>query len=345
MKSNAFGLDIGTAGIKLVWLDNEKNGFVYNTSLLGVAPRQGMQSESPFDQQEMAQLINKFVIDAKIGTNNVNVSLPENQVFTKVIDMPALSDKEVSDAIYWEAEQYIPAPLDTVTLDWSVLRRPKTSGLDARMQVLLVAAPIALVKRYQSILELAGLTVMSVEPEILSTIRGIWGKGQSPTCLLINIGSMNTSFAIVQNGVIIFNYIIALGGVAFTRAITADFGFTFPQAEEYKRTYGLSDKNFGGKIARAIEPILTSIATEIKKAIAFYATKYKGESAISQIVLTGGSALLPGIELYFADQIGIETVIGNPWSMLSIANVPKEVLARGPEYTVSVGLALKEYEQ
>lgn len=345
MKSNAFGLDIGTSSIKVVWLDQEKTTTKYLSSLTAFTPAQGMQSESPFDHQEMAKLINKLVIDAKITTNNVNIALPENHVFTKVIDMPVLSEKELNTAIYWEAEQYIPAALDTMRLDWSVLRMPKDTVSDQKMQVLLVAAPLQLIKRYQTILELAGLSIVSIETEILSSIRGIVSNNRFPTSLLMNIGSLSTSLAIVQNGVIVFNYSIPLGGVAMTRAIAADFGFNAAQAEEYKKTYGLSDKNFGGKVKQAIAPIQTAMMTEVKKAMTFYAEKYKNESPISQVLLTGGGANLPGIAVYFAQDIGLETVIGNPWKMLNVQAVPKDIEMRGPEYTVAIGLALKEYEQ
>lgn len=344
MKSTAFGLDIGTTTVKAVWLDRDRDTFVYNTTATAAPPSQGMFSESPFDQQEMAQLINKLVIGAKITTNNVNIALPENHVFTKVIEMPILTDKELSSAIYWEAEQYIPAPLDTMSLDWTILRKPQDSQVDQKMQVLLVAAQLQLVKRYQMILQLAGLTITSIETEILSIIRGLVGGIKSPTSLIMHIGAMNTSLCIIQDGVIVFNYSVPLGGIALTRAITADFGLNPAQAEEYKRVYGLSDKNLGGKIGKAIEPILTSILTEVKKAITFYSEKYKNQSSISQILLTGGSASLPGIDLYFAKNIGIETVIANPWRMQNVQKVPKEIEKNGPAYTVALGLAIKEYE-
>ena len=122
MKSRAFGLDIGTTSIKAVWLSKERGGFEYNTSASIPTPAQAMQTESPFSNQEMSQLINKMVSQAKIGTKSVNISLPETHVFTRVIEMPVLSEKELSNAIYWEAEQYVPAPLDTVILDWKILR-------------------------------------------------------------------------------------------------------------------------------------------------------------------------------------------------------------------------------
>jgi type IV pilus assembly protein PilM len=344
MKNVAFGLDIGISTMKVTWFDTDKKNIRYLASNSVPSPTKGMMSESPFDQQEMAAAINRLVVDAKISTNNVSVALPENRVYTKVIDMPLLSDKELSSAIYWEAEQYIPASLDTMNLDWSILRKPQNNDPANKMQVLLVAAPINIIKRYQKILELAGLSVVGIETEILSVIRSVVASNKFPTTLIMNIGALTTSLSIVQNGIILFTYITPFGGIALTRAIAADFGFPLPQAEEYKKMYGLSDKNFGGKISTAIHPVLSSIVAEVKKAITFYSDKYKNESPISQLLLVGGSANLPGINGYFVENVGLETVIGNPWTMLNIQGVPKELEQLGSEFAVSIGLALKEYE-
>lgn len=344
MKSSTFGLDIGISKIKAVWLNQEKGVISYNSAMSAVTPSPGIQSESPFDHQELAQTINKLVSDAKITTNKVSIALPENHIFTKVIDMPQLSEKELSSAIYWEAEEHIPAPMETMTLAWSILKRPREITSEQKMQVLLVAAPNQLIKRYQSILELAGLSVVSIETETLSIVRGIFKDASPPTSIIMNIGSINTSLSIIQGGVIVFNYSIPLGGVALTRSIASDFGLSITQAEEYKKTYGLSDKNLGGKVGSAIGPIFTNILAEAKKAIAFYNERYKNESPISQILLTGGSANLPGIDIYFVKNIGIETAIANPWKMLNVSGVPSNILSLGPDYTIACGLALKEYE-
>lgn len=344
MKSNSFGLDIGTTTIRAAWFNHEQNTLEYVASLAGPPPTPGILSESSLDQQEMSQFINNYVKQAKISTSSVNIALPENQVFTKVIEMPMISEKELANAIYWEAEQYIPAQLDTMSLDWSVLHNT-TEGLpNQKMQVLLVAAPLQLIKRYQSILELAGLSIASVETEILSVVRSMVQSNNFPTSLVLHIGALGTSLAILRRGTMIFNYSIPLGGIAMTRGIASDFGFSPSQAEEYKRTYGLSDKNFGGKVGKAIEPVLTEILSEVRKAMSFYIEKYKNDFPISQILLSGGGALLPGIDLYFAQNIGLETVIANPWKLLNIQKVPNEILPHGPEYSVAIGLALKEYE-
>lgn len=344
MKTSAFGLDIGTTSIKVVWLQENKRVLTLLSCLIAPTPAKGMWSESPFDQQEMAAGINKLVVDAKIQTSDVAIALPENHVYTKVIDMPVLSEKELSSAIYWEAEQYIPASLDSMKLDWSILRKPKVPAPDQKMQVLLVAAPTQLIKRYQTILDLAGLSISSIETEILAVVRGVVSLTVSFTSLVMHIGALITTLSIVQNGIVVFTYIIPLGGIAINRAISADFGFTPAQAEEYKKVYGLSDKNFGGKMTKAIAPILTSLMIEVKKAMTFYSEKYKNEAPITQVVLSGGSAMMPGIDLFFASNIGVETVTANPWRVHNIAGVPKNWESRGPEFAVAIGLALKDYE-
>lgn len=344
MNKDSFGLDIGATSIKIVLLNGKSKSFVLKAASITPAPLKGMMSSSPLDDEAMAQAISKAVKDSGINTKLVNVALPENQVYTKVLDMPVLSDRELASAIYWEAEQYIPVPLQNITLVWNVLKRPAQSGTSDKMQVLMVGAPTVLVNKYQKIIQMAGFQINGLETEILSILRSLVIDETFPTSLIVNIGAVSTSFAIVRNSIMIFTYSMSLGGAAINRAIATDFGLTAQQAEEYKRVYGISGKSLGGKIGKATEPILNSILAEIKKSIVFYSQKYKDDSPIRQIILCGGTAKLPGIELFFANNSGIETAIANPWKVLASQEVPKEVLENASDYTIAVGLAMRDYE-
>lgn len=344
MNKKTFGLDIGATSFKLVWLEREVKGFILKAALIAPVPPRGMLSEAPLDEEEMAQALRKAVDTAGVTTKRVNIALPENQVYTKVLDMPLLSDKEIAAAIYWEAEQYIPVPLTNIKLVWDVLKRPQKSITDEKMQVLMVGAPTLLVNKYQKIIIMAGLEINAMETEILATIRSLVSGETYPTSLIVNIGAISTSFAIVKKGIIVFTYSMSIGGAAINRAIATDFNLTPQQAEEYKRVYGVSGKNLGGKIGKSTEPILNSILSEIKKSIAFYEQKYKGEDKIVQIILSGGTAKLPGIEIFFAQNSGIETAIANPWKTLASQQIPKEILQNASDYPIAVGLAMRDYE-
>lgn len=343
MNKKPFGLDIGASSIKVVWLDKNDKGYVLKSSASLPAPVKGMLSESPLDQEEMSQSLQKTVVSANIESKFANVALAENQVYTKVVEMPILSDRELRSAIYWEAEQYIPVPLSNITLTWSVLNRPEKSVQGDKMSVLMVGAPSILVEKYQKIIGMAGFTINSLETEILATVRSLVSEENFPNSIIVNIGAVSTSFAIIRNSIMVFTYSMSLGGSAINRAIAADFGFTPDQAEEYKKVYGVSDSALGGKIGQATFPIVNSIITEVKKSLAYYSQRYK-DQPIRQIILAGGTANLPGLSLYFAKNVGVETVIANPWKVLAPSELPKEILANGASYTIAVGLAMRGYE-
>ncbi len=210
------------------------------------------------------------------------------------------------------------------------------------MQVLLVAAPTTLAQRYAKVCEMAGLNVSSIETEMLAVLRTVIHNRKIPTSLLLHMGTLSSTIAIIENNIVIFVYSMPIGSLAINRAIASDFGFTLQQAEEYKKTYGLLDKNFGGKIGKAIEPILLSMVSEIKKALTFYQERHSNQQAINQLILTGATARLPGIDLFFVQNAGLETILISPWVQMGMTDVPKELADNGAEYAIAVGLALKD---
>ncbi len=345
MAQIAFGIDVGSASIKLISLSHGSTGFMLDAAIAAPTPQKGMLSESSLDQEEMAKAIRRIVEETHVKTTLVNVALPETHVYTRVIEMPALSEKELSSAIYWEAEQYIPVPLSSLTIDYTVLKNHDSKAQNnGKMNVLLAGAPTSLIDKYQHIFTQAGLTISGLETEILSVVRALAVTKNFPNTLIVHIGALSTALAVVKGGNIVSAYFLPTGGVSFTRAIAADFGFTIAQAEEYKKTYGISNKNTGGKIGESTAPLIASITTEVKKVIAFYNEKYKGETSIQQILLSGGSAKLPGIDLFFAQNSGIETAIANPLQILGGQQLPKEIIDNAPDYTIAIGLALRDYE-
>lgn len=347
---NAFGLDIGATTIKAVSLTKSKNGFLLNGYNIRSTPSKGMQSESPLDKEEMARTIKSTVDDAKIATKNVNIALPENQVYTKVIEMPMLSDKEFSLAINWEAEQYIPVPLSSISLVWTVLNPAKKNQNPSnnKVQVLVVGAPTVIIDKYQKMLAMCGLNTVAVETEILSVIRVLtYRKDETnfPPTIILTIGAISTALALIKDGIVIFTYSVPVGGIAINRAIESDLGLSLVQAEEYKKVYGISKGGPSDKLSKVILPILNSILSEVKKVMIFYSQKYKDDIPIQQIMLSGGTAKLPGLDLFFAQNCGIETVIADPWNILAEdQGVPVDLKSKGSDFTVAIGLAMRDYE-
>lgn len=334
------GLDIGSHSIKLVEIGRRKQEAVLLAGGSAPTPPKALSSIAPEDIEGIAGVVNKLWKETGAKTKNVDIALPEAQVFTRVIEVPELSARELTSAIKWEAEQYIPMPLDQVTVDFTVLRTAKETGTN-KMEVLLVASPKTLVEKYVTILEYADLIPVAVETEIIAASRALIRSVASVrTVMIVSLGAQTTDLAIARNGVLSFTRSISAGGEALSRAVAQSFGFEIAQAEEFKKTYGLEKDKLEGKLLTAVMPIMDTILSEVKRAIAFYQEKYKDEQ-VGVIVLSGGTAKVPGMVVYMAENLGVEVQIANPWLGILRDARFRVLEAEGPVFSVAVGLAIR----
>lgn len=338
---NHIGLDIGETTIKLIQLS--KNGpDAFRLSSIGIVESPAL-SDKPEDDKAAAQIIKKLISDTGASGKSVVLSLPESLVYTRVVEMPYLEEPELSSTIKWQAEQYIPVALSDVILKHQVLSLPETGVPDAKMNVLLVAAPTAVVNRYISVVGKAGLEAIALETEIFAAARALVAHDNFPnSTLLVNFGSDSTTLAVLKKGNLTLTQSVPTGGMAMTRSISTILGIEMKQADEYKKTYGLMEGKFDGKVFGALKPVVDAIIVEIRKVITYSETR-PGDVAVKRVVLSGGNALIPGLLGYFTANLGLEVQLGNPFNQVSLSDKQRQaVFDAGPLFAASVGLAMKE---
>lgn len=342
MAKSLLGLDIGSHSIKLIEIAHDGTNKILLAAGSIPTPPKALSSPLPADHEAVAFVIRQLMKETGVKTSSVALALPESQVFTRVIEVPTLSTRELSSAINWEAEQYIPLPLDQVNIDYSILRDAKETGTD-KMDVLLVACPKTLLEKYLSIVEMAELIPIAAESEIISTSRSLAGSVANikGAVLLASLGALTTDLAILRGGIIAFTRSISAGGEALSRALVSGLDFNASQAEEFKRTYGVAQNTLQGKIVTLVKPIMDTIVMEMKRAMAFYSQKYKGDK-IDAVVLSGGTAKLPGMVVYMAEALGIEVQLANPWVNIVRDQRFRVLDGEGTTFAVAAGLALRE---
>lgn len=333
------GLDIGTKTVKVVELAAEGDKFALTAA--GVVGYNGADVAHMADEKamvELAAIIKKLIADAGVRGKEVAIALPESQVFTRAINFPLLTDQEIASAVKWEAEQYIPFPIAEAIVTHQIIERRET-GIPPGVLVLLVASPRTLVEKYIKLLTMAGLNVVGVETELLALTRSVAPANQ--TVVIADFGASSTDMAIARNSQLVFSRSIPTGGEAFSRAVAQTLGVTAQQAEEYKKTYGFETDKLEGKVGAALDPVFRIVSEEIRKSISFYQSEEKGE-APNSIILTGGTAGLPNATARLTKNLGIEVIIGNPFSRVSIdPQAAKTLEAYAPLYPIAVGLAMR----
>ncbi|MDO8573525.1 MAG: type IV pilus assembly protein PilM [Candidatus Daviesbacteria bacterium] len=338
------GLDIGYSSIKVVSLSKEKEQFKLVSLGSIPSPQPGLFSDTDADLEALATSINKLFSASKIDTKEVVVALPESRVFTRVIDdLPYLTDNELTSAIRYAAEEFIPMSLAEVNLNWQVLFRSQAKTTNAKTVVLVIASPKRIVAKYIKILQMANLRPRALETETIAATRSLVGNNPfSPGTLIMQMGATTTDFTAVSKGLIWLTRSISTGGMTLTRSLAQHFNFEVSQAEQYKKIYGLMEDQLGGKVFEALKPIVDIIAGEGKRVIQAFETKSLHDP-IKRVVLSGGGAKMPGLVIYLANILGLEVQEADPWFPIikdqgSIARLAQEA----PSYSIAVGLALRE---
>lgn len=338
------GLDIGTTSIKVAVLANKDTPPKLISLGRVASPQPGIISESDLDLEAVAQSIKNLFAETGINSKEVTIGLPESRIFTRVIyDLPYLSDSELSQAIKYAAEEFIPMPMQDVNLNYQILFRSEAKGPKSRTIVFVVAAPKILVDKYLKVLQMAELKVIAIETEMIAISRAVMGTmADSPTTLLIQMGASTTDFAIISDGLILLTRSISTGGIALTRTVAQAFNFELVQAEEYKKVYGLLEEQLEGKLFQALKPIMDVIVTEARRVIQSYETQ-NYQKPVKRLILTGGTSGLPGIVKYFTDNLGLEVQEADPWvNVATDPSIRTKLASEGSLYSAAVGLAMRK---
>lgn len=374
----AAGLEIGTSALKVVDL---RAGKLPSLNALAMRPMPPglIQDDQVVDAPGLAAEIRALFEEAGIHRNRrfVVTAVSNRQAITRNITMPKMTLAELEEAIKWEAERYIPFPIDEVVLDYYVLDNPDDIEDGGQLEVVIAAARLDLVTQQMEYLKLAGLepVVIDIKPfTLLRSLKGaLLGEHLNKTTLtgtlyteadevgvVLEIAASNTSITLARGSRVLMNRNIGISGDDFTAAIQRSFGLDFDSAEQVKLDYGTATiptedeeelLNFDarreqyspGRVYEALRPVLVDLTTEVRRSLEFFRVQ-AGEANISRMILAGGGAKLRGLPEAIGDALGFRVELGDPWLTVTFDEnrFDSQYLRRiGPEFCVPLGLALR----
>lgn len=338
------GLNLGKSAFKAVEMDGKKDSYVIEHFGVYENLDLDLYSEKKEDRKAYSRALENFINENEFFTRNVVIGLEESNVYMRIVNLPAMKDKELKNAIKFEAEQYIPLPLDEVNITFQkviggIIDKEKTS-------VQLVAARKSVLEMYVNVVKDSHLVAKAIEPEAIALGRILGDTSTNPIgTIIIDMGAQNSLIIVVYGGVVQFTRTVPIGGNVITKSIKQSLNLDITQAEEYKKVYGMDPQYAEGKVAEVIKPLIDNILNETKRASVFF-TNHTPSANIKKVVITGGSALMPGLLLHVASNLDFEVQIANPMHDISISphleNDKKYLVEKGPIFATAMGLAMKE---
>jgi len=375
------GLDIGTSSMKLVELKKEgKDALRLVTYASASAVNSLMEGQGEEAVARTATIVREMARKSSASATNVVVALPSLSVFSTVVSLPEMNEKDMEQAINYAAKNYVPSPLEEVVLGWTPIidkkkvtvtvkeekgkaNEKKQSEGDPKkednkeddkgdvnrlkerknMDIFLTAAPKDLVNRYSTVVDRIGLKLVAMEIESFPLSRSLLKDNPDPV-LMVDIGDLATGFSVVENGYLRINQSIDMGGRNITESIVTKLGISYEMAEMRKQETGLLSVGQDDSLKMAMSPILRDIID--KGSNLRYLFERKRKKKISKVVLIGGGANLKGLSEFWGEIFGVPAEVGNPWKGIRIPAVLNDRLRiLGPSFAVAVGLALREFEQ
>jgi len=343
------GLDISSSSVKMVELSQDKSGNLVLEHCAIVPLERGWISDGNIEKfDEVADAVRRLIKNSGTKTKNVAMALPPSAVITKKIILPGgLSDQELEMQVEAEANQYIPFPLDEVSLDFCIVGPSSNSTGD--IEVLIAASRREKVQDIQGLAEAAGLKPVIVDVESYASrlatgrlIEGLPNQGRDSIVALFEVGALTTSMQVTRNDEILYDRDQAFGGAQLTQLIVRQYGFSLEEAESKKRSGELPD-DYESTVLR---PFLDSMVQEVGRALQFFFTSTP-HNRVDYVMLAGGSAALPGLTAAVTKHTTFACSVVNPFEGMEMgSSIRLNKMAReAPSYLTSCGLALRRFMQ
>lgn len=343
------GLDISSSAVKLVELSRKGARYHVEAYAIEPLPINAINDKQITDPKAVAEAIGRTVNRAGTRTRQAAVAVAGASVITKIVEMPrTLSGDDMEEQIKAEADQYIPYPIDEVSLDFEALG-PSAKNPEM-LDVVLAACRREQVEQLCAAVELAGLkpAVVDVEAYALESACQFLqpqmpDSGRNKTVAVVDMGASTTSVLVLNDLKTIYTRDQAFGGKQLTEDIMRTYGMSYDEASKAKRAGNLPD-NYATEV---LGHFVADMAQQIDRSLQFFFSAVTQYNAIDQIILAGGCAHIAGVDVSIQERLQIPTVIARPFASMSVASrvKPANLAQDDASLLIACGLAYRAFDE
>lgn len=340
------GLDISSTAVKLLEFSRQGDGYRVESYGVKALPPGSVVEKNINDADGVADAVRAVVQQSKTKEKLAAVAVAGSAVITKVIEMPAgLSEDAMETQISLEADQYIPYPLEEVSIDFEV-QGPSASSPE-QVDVLLAACRRENVELRVDVLEKADLNAKVVDVEAYTMERAFaliaeqLEEQDGQVVAVVDIGATMTTLSVLVDGKTVYTREQLFGGKQQTEEIQRRYGLSAEEAGLAKKQGGLPD-DYESEV---LEPFKDAVVQQVTRSLQFFFSSSQFND-VDMIVLAGGVAALDGLTELIEEKIGTMTIVANPFANMSVSpRVNATALANdAPALMIAAGLAMREYD-
>ncbi len=340
------GLDVSSTAVKLLQLSGGDGRYKVEHYAVEPLPPNAVVEKNIAEVEAVGDAIGRAVKRSGTRAKHCSLAVAGSAVITKVINMPSdLTEADLESQIQIEANQYIPYPLDEVSLDFEVVG--PMPGNPEMMQVLLAASRTENVDVRVAAAELGGLLARVVDVEAFSMenafvlVADQLGIDPQARVAIVDVGATMTTLIVLNDARTIYTREQVFGGKQLTDEVMRRYGLSYEEAGLAKRQGGLPESYE----QEVLEPFKDAMVQQVSRSLQFFFSSSEYDS-VEHVVLAGGCASIAGVADLVQQQLGIPCTIANPAANMAIApRVRAQALsADAPALMIACGLALRSFD-
>jgi type IV pilus assembly protein PilM len=299
----------------------------------------------------LAKALKAFFADNKLPRKDIRLGIASNRIGVRMLDVPMVDDpKHFDNAIRFHAQETLPIPVADAVLDHIVLGHDASQDGSPTARVLLVFAHRELVARYVDVCKQAGLRLAGIDLDAFALLRAVAAKpeeGSRKASVAVGLGHERTVFAVSDGYVCDFTRVFEWGSGQIDIAIARALNLSPSQAEPIKHHFdldateppaGLSPMQF--EAAReAVKTELAALVRELFSSLRFYQSR-PDSLDLSEIVLSGGGAQLPGLADEVQRGLGVPVRVADPFGNVTLGKKVAKTEDAG-SLAIAVGLGIE----
>ena len=338
-----FALDIGTNSIRMIQLSgNAEKGWTLDKFAYVPVDQKITKDDSETGKRKLGEIILGAREQAGIKTKNIAIGLPARKTYTAIIEVPNAPQRELTQTVKYEADQYVPMSVDEAKINFAVLGISPNDAKKA--EILLSSTDNAYAESVMESVEQLGLNVIAQEPEPIAMVRALAPVGVQDARMIIDLGETSTDLVVMYQGSPRLVRSIPGGLLSFVRTVENSLKVRDDQARQFILKFGLAQDKLEGKVFEALKSTLEGFAMEMTKSVRFFQNRYVG-AQVGGIVLSGFSGIIPFMAEYIEMQTGVATTQGNPWQYVKVTPAQQQMLLPvASEFAVAIGLAERSNE-
>ena len=314
------------------------------------------------DVDLFARELKAFANQYKLRGKSVQLAVSNQKVIVRNIEMPEMTEGELRGAIEFQAQDYIPIPVDEVVLDFQVVGRSVNAEGASRQEVVLVAAQKAMIGAFCAALKQAGLKVAGIDVHSMAFVRALipaqsflGETNPTATCRAIaDISSSVSTLVVALDAIPKFTRVVNFSSDRFARVLSEQRSVPVDDAHDMAQRVGMTgplppendvySDEIVAETQQRLGEVASELSDEIRRSLLYYQSQ-EATAPVTELIISGRGALVRNLDAHLSEVLSIPVTIANPLTHIAeneTKTTDADLAFMAPYLAVAVGLAIPE---